>query len=345
MGSRFLNCGLARNRCHAIKISKMSISRLLSQLANAFPIYVLTAGLLALFQPEWFAWFATVRVASQSLIVWGLALIMLGMGLTLTLDDFRKVFVLPKAAAIGVTAQYLVMPTTGWLIATALNLPTAFAVGLILTACCPGGTASNIVAFLARANVALSVLMTLCSTFAAIVLTPLLTSALAGHLAPVDTWAIFWDTLRVIVIPIGLGLAIKHGAPKLAAKIEPGAPLAAALVVAMICASIVAVSAETIWLNLGILTLAVFLLHLLGFGFGYGLAKILRLNPIACRTISIEVGMQNSGLAVFLARQHFADPLTAAPGAISSVMHSVIGSILAGIWRRKAAQEAINEKR
>jgi BASS family bile acid:Na+ symporter len=307
--------------------------RLFATLANAFPLWVLAAALTALFQPEWFAWFARDKIAGQSYIVWGLALVMLGMGLTLTVDDFKSVFRMPKAVALGVTAQFTIMPLSGWLIATVLKLPTPFAVGLILTACCPGGTASNIVTYMARAHVALSVLMTMSSTFAALVLTPLLTGWLAGHLVPVDKSALFLDTLKVVVIPVLAGVLLNHSTPRLVRWTSPFAPLLAALTVAMICASIVALHPDTIRQHAGWLMVAVFMLHACGFGFGYVAAKVFGFDLQVRRTASIEVGMQNSGLAVFLARQHFADPLTVVPGAISSVFHSVMGSLLAGYWR------------
>lgn len=316
-----------------------SIPSILRLAANAFPVWVLLGGLLALWQPAWFAWFATTRVAGQSLIVWGLGVIMLGMGLTLTWADFRKVVRLPGAAALGVAAQFVIMPLAGWGVATAFGLAAPLAAGLILTACCPGGTASNIVTYLARANVALSVLMTMCSTMAALVLTPLLTGALAGHLVPVDRWALFLDTCKVILLPVTAGVALNHFFPRQIRRLEIGFPLVAALTVALICASIVAISAETIKAQAGLLLLAVGTLHASGFALGYATAKIFRYDIPVRRTISIEVGMQNSGLAVFLARSHFPDPLSAVPGAISSVVHSVLGSLLAGYWRLQSGDK------
>ena len=154
--------------------------RLLLTAANWFPAWVLGASLLALWQPALFTWF------SGPWIVWGLAVIMLGMGLTLDVRDFAAVLKMPRVVALGFAAQYAIMPLLGWAIAKALALPSDFAVGLILVACCPGGTASNVVAFLARANVALSVVMTTCSTLAAVLMTPLLTERLAGAYVPVD---------------------------------------------------------------------------------------------------------------------------------------------------------------
>jgi bile acid:Na+ symporter, BASS family len=299
---------------------------------NLFPIWVLGGGALALAHPAWFAW------CSGEFIPWGLAVIMLGMGITLSVDDFKAVLKMPHAVAAGFVAQYLIMPFLGWAIAHLLRLEAPLAVGLILVACCPGGTASNVVTYLARANVALSVLMTMCSTFGAIVMTPLLTKWLAGTYVPVPAWGLFVSTLKVVLAPLVVGLGLNHFAPRLVKAVLPVAPLVSVLTITLICAGIIAVSAEPLKKSGGILLLAVFLLHAGGFLLGYLFARLLRYDKINCRTISIEVGMQNSGLGASLAREHFAQmPLTPLPCAISATFHSVIGSLLAGFWRLRPA--------
>jgi BASS family bile acid:Na+ symporter len=300
---------------------------LLNVLTNLFPVWVVLGGILALLNPPWFSWFA------GPWITWGLAVIMLGMGITLSLDDFKSVLRMPRAVAAGFVAQYLIMPFLGWAVASGLKLPTGYAVGLILVGCCPGGTASNVVTYLARANVALSVLMTMCSTFGAIVMTPLLTTWLAGTRVPVPGWGLFVTTLQVVLAPLLAGLALHHLAPRLVKAVLPAAPLVSVLTIVLICASIVGSSAEQVKQSGGLLLLAVFLLHAGGFLLGYLFARLLGYDQIIARTMSIEVGMQNSGLGAVLARRHFSDPLTALPCAISATFHSVIGSILAGIWR------------
>lgn len=310
------------------------MSRVLNNLTNAFPVWVLTGGVLALWQPTWFAWF------TGPWIVWGLAAVMLGMGMTLTLGDFQRVLTMPKAVAMGFAAQFTIMPFLGWGIAHLLQLETPFAVGLILVACCPGGTASNIVTFLARADVALSVVMTAVSTLAAVVMTPFLTQALAGSRVSVDAWGLLHSTLHVVILPVLCGVAINRFFPQVVRPILPVAPLVSALTVALICASIMAQSAEAIRASAGSLLLAVGLLHAGGFLLGYLVARATGFSIEIARTISIEVGMQNSGLGVVLARRHFADPLTAVPCAISSVMHSVMGSMLAGWWRWRDRQRS-----
>lgn len=303
--------------------------RLIDLATNLFPLWVVLAGVAALIYPPAFTWF------SGPFIVWGLALIMLGMGITLSLDDFRRVAKVPGAVAAGVTAQYLIMPFLGWSLAHLLELPTPLAVGLILVASCPGGTASNVVCYLARANVALSVLMTMASTFTAIIMTPLLTKWLAGTLVLVDAWGLFVSTVQVVLLPVLAGLALHHLTPRLVAVVTPFSPLVSVLAIVMICASIIGSSAETLLTSGGRLIIAVLLLHSGGFAIGYFFGRLFGYETLVLRTLSIEVGMQNSGLGAVLARRHFADPLTALPAAISATFHSVIGSILAGIWRNR----------
>ncbi len=313
------------------------MQRVLDWLTNLFPLWALLGGALALVEPRWFNWF------SGEFIVWGLAIIMLGMGITLNVDDFKRVFKMPKAIAAGFLAQYSIMPFLGWGIASALPLEKHMAVGLILVACCPGGTASNVVTFLAKADVPLSVLMTMCTTFAAVVMTPMLTAWLAGALVPVDALGLFLSTVKVVLLPLVLGLALHHFAPRAVTKVLPAAPLVSVAFITLIVASVIGQNAQPIRESGGVLLLAVFLLHGCGFGLGYLFAKLFGYDKIVCRTISIEVGMQNSGLGVVLARKHFPDTLAPVPCAVSSVFHSVIGSLLAAWWRWQAEREAASK--
>jgi len=306
----------------------------LDVLNRLFPVWILLAGVIGLVHPPAFTWF------SGPLIVWGLAVIMLGMGITLTFDDFRQVLAAPRPVLLGFVGQFTIMPLLAWAVATTLELDTPFAVGLILTGACPGGTASNVVTYLARANVPLSVLMTTCSTMGAIVLTPLLTAWLAGTLVPVDAWGLFLSTVQVVLLPVVLGLTLNQLSPRLVRVVQPVAPLVAILAIALIVGSIVGQSAAAIRGSAGVLTLAVVLLHSGGFALGHLLGRVFGYEEAIQRTVSIEVGMQNSGLSVVLARQHFADPLTAVPGAMSSVAHTVIGSLLAAAWRRRGVTPA-----
>jgi BASS family bile acid:Na+ symporter len=305
--------------------------RFLLASADWFPAWVLAAALLALWQPSLFTWF------SGPWIVWGLALVMLGMGLTLNVADFAAVLRLPGAVAVGFAAQYTIMPLLGWSVGKMLALPAPFAVGLILVACCPGGTASNVVTYLARGNVALSVIMTMCSTLAAVVMTPLLTGWLAGAYVPVDAWGIFLTTAQVVLAPVLAGLLLHHQAPRLAGFILPAGPIMSVLVISLIVGSIIGQNASAIFAHGGQLLLAVTLLHSGGFFLGFVVGRLFGFDLGVARTISIEVGMQNSGLGAVLAKTRFAaEPLTAVPSALSSVCHSLLGSLLAAWWRRGA---------
>ena len=305
---------------------------MLNFLVLAFPLWVLLASILSFIHPPLFTWF------TGNFITWGLGVIMLGMGITLSVEDFKRVFKFPKLVLLGVGLQYLVMPFMGVFSAWLYKLPPHFAVGLILVACCPGGTASNVVSYLAKADVALSVTMTSISTFVAIILTPALTAWLAGSRIHVDAWGLFFSTVQVVVIPIVLGVLCNRFFPRLTQKILPVAPLVAVLTITLIVASIVGAGKQAIIDSGAILMLSVFTLHAGGFLWGYILSKLISKNEIASRTISIEVGMQNSGLGVVLARLNFANPLVAIPSAISSLFHSLIASLLAGIWRLDAGR-------
>lgn len=299
------------------------------RLTNLFPLWVALGSLAALWHPPAFTWF------TGPLIVWGLAVIMLGMGLTLTIEDVRHALGSPRAVALGVAAQFVIMPLAGWTVAHALALEPPLAVGLILVACCPGGTASNVVAYIARADVALSVLMTTCSTLAAVAATPLLTAWLAGTYVRVDAWGLFASTVQVVLLPVVAGVALNRRLPAVVRFVLPVAPLVAVGAIVLICASIIGQNRLAVATAGGRLLFAVALLHGLGFGLGWAVARALGFDERTARTTSIEVGMQNSGLGVVLATQHFTNPLTALPAAISATMHSLIGSVLAGVWRMR----------
>lgn len=317
------------------------------RITNHFATLTLAGVSLAWFFPAAFTWMTDGRitVAGQPLLSLVLGLVMLAMGLTLTFDDYRSLARMPRALLAGVGLQFLVMPLSGFAIARTLDLEPGLAVGLILVACCPGGTASNIVTYIARGNVALSVAMTMASTLAAVVLTPLLTGALAGAYVAIDRWNLLVQMVGVVLVPVVLGTLLNRLFPRAANRVNAVLPLVAILLVILIVGGIVGGAKAQIMEHAGVLLLATFLLHALGFGLGYGLARVLGLEEVEARTISIEVGMQNSGLGSGLAKTpafaaQFADVAQAAlapvPAAISAVWHVLIGSVLAGWWRRRS---------
>ena len=234
---------------------------------------------------------------------------------------------------MGFLLQYTVMPFLGWMAARWMDLPPTLAAGVILVACCPGGTASNVVSYLAKADVPLSVLMTAVSTLAAVVMTPWLTAWLAGCYIEVDGWGLAFSTLQVVVLPVLAGVVLRAKAGRATEPLLLWSPLVAVAAIAMIVAAILAQNALGLREAGARLLGAVLILHAGGFALGWGFSRLARQEEKTARTISIEVGMQNSGLGVVLAQRHFPDPLSALPAAISSVVHSLLGSLLAGWWR------------
>lgn len=307
------------------------MQRFLSGFTNLYPVWLLGTALLAFFNPDTMLWF------SGQWIVWALSLSMLGMGFTLSIDDFRSLLKMPGSVALGFTSQYTLMPLIGWSVAWMLQLEPGFAVGIILVASCPGGMASNMITFLAGANVALSVVLTMVSTMLAFIFTPLWCSTLAGQYVPVDAWGLCLSTLQAVVAPVVLGVMANWRFPKTIARIAPLGPAVAVVALSMITGGIVAASAPQIAANFGKLVLATFLLHVFGFVLGYLVSKLFRYPEEVARTVSIEVGMQNGGMAAMLAKKHFMmQPLAAVPAVFSGVMQNIIGSLLASWWRARS---------
>lgn len=299
---------------------------MIKRLTYAFPFWVACASAGALIYPPAFTWF------KGNLITCGLGFIMLSMGATLEVSEFRNILRYPKWVFLGVLLQYTVMPLTGWILAAVFNLPVPFAVGIILVSCCPGGTASNVIAFLADAHVALSISMTLCSTVLAVVLTPVLTSVLVGDRLTVDAMGLFWSACQVVVLPLAAGVMMNKTIPRFTRSFSVVSPLVAVIFISLIVGSVIGSKRASI-LNCGpSLIAAVSLLHLTGFFLGYLIARIALKDHRLAKTVSIEVGMQNSGLGVVLARNNFSDALVAVPSALSSLTHCIIGSLLVRFW-------------
>lgn len=297
---------------------------------NLYPVWLVTLAVIAFFKPPVMLWF------NSDWVFWSLAASMLGMGLTLSLDDFKAIGRMPGCVALGFIAQYTIMPLAGWATAKMLGLEPGLAVGIILVASCPGGMASNMISYLAKANVALSVVLTLFSTLLAFFFTPMWTSTLAGAYVPVDAWGLCKSALQLTVAPVVLGVLIRWKMPRTADRIGAAGPTIAVIAFVCVTGGIVAASAEAIAKHFGVLALAALVLHVLGFGVGYIVPKLLRYPESIARTVSIEVGMQNGGMAASLARIHFASmPLAAAAGVFSGVMQNIIGGIAAAIWKRR----------
>ena len=296
---------------------------------TVFPLLILAGGAVALFFPEPFT-----AAGLSAYINPGLMLIMFGMGLTLTMPDFALVIRQPLPVLLGVVAQYVIMPLIGVAVAWALQLSPELAAGVILVGCAPGGTASNVVTYLARGNLALSVAMTSVSTLLAPLLTPLLALWLANRYMSVDAGSMALSIVQIVLIPVVLGLVVRYLIPKLVDRVLPLLPWVSVIAITFVVIAVVSGSAAAIFTAGWLILLAVVLHNGLGLGLGYGLAKLFRQPIPARRTMAIEVGMQNSGLAAGLAREYFT-PEAALPAAVFSVWHNVSGALMAAFWRRR----------
>lgn len=270
-----------------------------------------------------------------------LGIVMFGMGMTLKLSDFKVVFTKPKAVIVGILSQFVIMPVLAFVLAFAFQLPAELAVGVILVGSCPGGTSSNVMTYLAKGDVALSVGMTACTTIMAPIVTPLLVLLFAGQTVDVDVLEMFLSIVQVVLVPIAAGFLINYFFEKVAAACASVLPLVSVVGISLIIMAVVAANQAKL-LTVGPLIILVVMLHnVLGYTFGYLVGRALRLTKEQMRTLSIEVGMQNSGLASSLATVHFASmPLAAVPGAVFSVWHNISGAVYANILARSAGAGA-----
>ncbi|WP_132766828.1 bile acid:sodium symporter family protein [Tepidibacillus fermentans] len=303
-----------------------TLAKLSSFVGRTFAVWVLFFAVLAYFFPSSFVWLGKYIVPL-------LGIIMFGMGLTLSAADFKEVFRRPKDVVIGVLGQFLIMPAIAFGLAKGLALPPEVAVGVILVGSAPGGTASNVMTFLAKGDLALSVAITSVTTLLAPIVTPFLIYILASQWVPVNGGALFWSIVKIVIIPIVLGLIIKTVFKKQAEAGTQVLPLISVIAIVAIVMGVVAGSQQKI-AETGFLLFTVVILHnILGLLLGYLFAKLFKLDLAKRKALSIEVGMQNSGLSAALAAAHFS-PLSAVPSAIFSVWHNISGPIAATIFRR-----------
>ncbi len=293
-------------------------------------VLVLLSAIVALTFPE------LVSQVKPTVINPLLGVIMFGMGLTLRADDFRIVFSRPKDVIIGCLAQFTVMPLLAWLLARVFALDEALTVGVVLVGCCPGGTASNVITYLAKGDLALSVGMTGVSTLLAPVLTPLLVLLLAGKTVDVDVVGMLLSILWVVILPIVAGLIVKRLWPRQTTAATAYLPALSSLAICAIVLIVIAANAQKL-LSSGLVVMLVVMLHNVGgLAIGYVVGTVLGMSAAKRKAVSIEVGMQNSGLASSLATLHFATyPMATIPGAIFSVWHNLSGAIVARIYVRK----------
>ena len=311
----------------------------LRKLSKAFSKYmaliVIAMALLALFVPS------SVSFIKTSYINTLLGVVMFGMGLTLKPSDFKVLFSHPKDVLIGTVAQFLIMPLVAFLLVKVFRLTPELAIGGILVGTCPGGTSSNVMTYLSKGDVALSVGITSASTILAPIMTPLLTYAYAGETVDVNVFSMFLSIIQVVLLPIALGFVINHFFSKFAERATDVLPLVSTLAIVAIVGAVVSANAARL-MGCGLLILGIVILHnVFGYALGYAAGKLMKMDTTKCRAVSIEVGMQNSGLATSLATVHFAQyPLATIPGAVFSVWHNVSGAILANIFLRQTERRA-----
>jgi bile acid:Na+ symporter, BASS family len=307
---------------------------ILTRITAAFPLWALLLALLAYFWPS--PW-PDVLAEAKPAIVPLLGLVMFGMGMTLTWQSLGAVWRRPGLIGLGVLLQFLIMPFAAWAIARALGLSPALTAGLVLVGASPGGTASNVVCYLARGDLALSVTLTTVSTVLAVVATPLLTLLYVGRQVPVPVLAMLVSVFKVVLLPVALGVLVNRLAGRWLQPVKPVFPLLSVLAIVVIIAIIVALNRDNLT-GIGALTaLAVVLHNGAGLTLGYLAGRVITGDERTARTLAIEVGMQNSGLAVALAVKYFG-ATAALPGALFSVWHNLSGSMLAAIWSRWAPQ-------
>ena len=291
-------------------------------------IIVLVVAALSLFVPKTALWIQT------SWINYLLMVVMFGMGLTLKPDDFILIFTRPKDVIFGVLAQFIIMPLLAFGLCLLFHLEPALTAGVVLVGTCPGGTASNVMTYFSKGDIALSVCMTSVNTLLAPLLTPIITYLLLKATVQVDLLNMFLGIASVILVPIILGVIINRFFGKFTQKVIKFLPLISIAAICLIIASVVAHNAEKIFNCGGIILLVIILHNFLGYLSGFIIGKMLKMTPEKIKAFSIEIGMQNSGLATSLATTAFPELLLATvPGAIFSVWHNISGAILAGIYK------------
>ena len=298
-----------------------------SRLTKLFPILAIAVAATGALRPDSF-------VAAQFTIIPLLASIMFMMGLTLTRDDAQRIARDPRPVAVGVALQFLLMPILALTLAKLLQLSTPLTVGMVLVGSCAGGTASNVICFLARGDVALSVSMTFVSTLIGVVATPLLSQFYLAEQVAVDELAMIESLLQIVFVPVISGFCFRAVLPRLSAALQPALPLFSVICILFIIGIVVALNAPQLRGIGPLIVLAVVLHNALGIAGGFTLSRLFGFDLKQSQTIAIEVGMQNSGLAAALSLQFFS-ATAALPAALFSIWHNISGALLAGHWGRQ----------
>lgn len=298
-------------------------------------IFVVLIGVVGAVRPAWLTWVGPY-------IPWLLGIVMFGMGMTLTVDDFKAVGKRPWEVLIGAVAQFVIMPIVAWALVKLFALPPELAIGVILVGTCPGGTASNVISYLAKGDVALSVSMTMASTILAPLVTPALTWFIAGAWIEVSFLSMMVSIAEMVLLPVVLGVLFNRYCHRTVTNIMPAMPVISVLTIILLVGGVVALGAGKLF-DVGLLMAGIVVLHnCFGLALGYGMAKVCRLDSRKARTVSIEVGMQNSGMAASLAVMYF-NPAAAIPGAIFSVWQNISGSLVANFFSHHDEKEQVHQ--
>ncbi|WP_146489924.1 bile acid:sodium symporter family protein [Vibrio sp. T20] len=308
---------------------------MVNRLLSLFPIWALAFSTVAFISPESFT-------SLKDYIVPLLTIIMMAMGLTLSFSDFKEVFKYKSAILVGVILQFTVMPIAALLLSKVIGLDSDLLIGMVLVGAVAGGTSSNVMAFLAGANVALSITMTAFSTLLGVILTPFIISFLLSTTIEVPTSAMVVSLFKIVLVPVITGVVVNQLFGQIVTKVQSVLPLISMVAIVLIVAIVVALNKSNIQQVGTIVAVAVVLHNTIGLALGYFITKALKFEEAICRTIAFEVGLQNSGLAAALAVKHFT-PAAAIAGSIFSVWHNISGSILAGYWKRKRENKELSD--
>jgi len=319
------------------KSGEIVYQKMLQKFTSLFPLWAVILSAIAYVYPEYFA-------PHQGLIVPFLSLIMLGMGVTLSVDNFLAVLKKPSVVILGTLMKYTIMPLSAWIVCSVLKLPADLMIGVILLGCCPGGTAANVICYLAKGDVALSIVLTSVSTLLAFLATPFLTWVFIGQTVEVDVLGMIVSVVNVVVVPVVLGLAINYFFEKRISAVREVFPAISAAAIVIIVAVIIGTNSANLEQSGPLVLLAVILHNGLGLAGGYWVSKALKLTEIEARTLAIDTGMQNSGLSVALAIKHFT-AAAALPGAIFSIWHNLSGAFLADHWSKQSVSDHDKSKR
>ncbi len=304
---------------------------MLKKIASLMPIWVVTAGIAGYLHPP-------LLTVLKPWLEWMFFGTMLGIGCSMNIGDFQPLVKKPQLVLLGVTAQFLIMPACGYLIGKILHLPAELLLGMILVGAVPGAMASNVIAYLAKTDVAYSIALTSTATLLAPILTPALTYLYMHAVIEIHFWAMFLSIIKIVIAPLLIGLLLKHFFREVITRIHDLFPALSTLCIALICGMIVALNRDTIAALSIIVFAGVFLHNLAGYGGGYLAGKLFRFDQRRARTLAVEVGMQNAGLGAVLAVKHFA-PETAIMPAVFATWCVVTASCLARYWNWKSRND------